>query len=90
MSNSTKEKEILGDKALEMVMRDVLYGMEDLAAMLGYRGNPGGVEILSIEPASAGTDTPAANNELSPPTGLVLPFPAIPSQRPRPRRSRAS
>jgi len=40
-----------GDKALEMIMRDVIDGMEDLANLAGYTPQPGGCfEILEISP----------------------------------------
>jgi len=38
-----------GDKALEMIMRDVIDGMEDIANMAGYSPQPGSCfEILEI------------------------------------------
>jgi hypothetical protein len=40
----------IGDKALEMTMRDVLDGLEDFATMAGYEAySPETFEILSIE-----------------------------------------
>jgi len=40
-----------GDKALEMIMRDVIDGMEDLANLAGYTPQPGSCfEILEITP----------------------------------------
>lgn len=36
-------------KALELVMRDVLAGLEELATLAGYEAAPGSFEILSIE-----------------------------------------
>jgi hypothetical protein len=51
MSEQSKTTPVLGHKALEMVMRDVLYGMEDLATMLGYRNFIDELEILSVEPS---------------------------------------
>lgn len=40
-----------GSKALEMIMRDVIDGMEDLATMAGYAPQPGSCfEILEITP----------------------------------------
>ena len=40
----------LGPKALEMVMRDVLGGMEELATMKGYESMSEVFEIISIDP----------------------------------------
>ncbi len=40
-----------GSKALEMIMRDVIDGMEDLANLAGYTPQPGSsFEILEITP----------------------------------------
>ncbi len=40
-----------GSKALEMIMRDVIDGMEDLANLAGYTPQPGSCfEILEITP----------------------------------------
>jgi len=40
-----------GTKALEMIMRDVIDGMEDIANMAGYSPQPGSCfEILEIAP----------------------------------------
>ena len=55
---------IKGDKALELVMRDVLDGMQEFATMANFSPRSiGGYEILAIEEASeentAITDTPA-------------------------------
>lgn len=50
MSDSGSTR-VLGPKALEMIMRDVLGGMEDLAAMKAYQPGTDLVEIIAIEPA---------------------------------------
>ena len=46
-----------GDKALEMIMRDVIDGMEDIANMAGYSPQPGScfeiLEIVAEEPTAA-------------------------------------
>lgn len=55
MADQSVDKKVLGDKALELVMRDVLCGMEDLATRLGYDVTPYRVEILSVDPAPAAT-----------------------------------
>ncbi|MDH5599913.1 MAG: hypothetical protein OEY78_01290 [Gammaproteobacteria bacterium] len=39
-----------GIKRLEVTMRDVLDGLEDVASYINYQSTPGVVEILSIEP----------------------------------------
>ena len=43
-----------GDKALEMIMRDVIDGMEEIANMAGYSPQPGScfeiLEIVADEP----------------------------------------
>jgi len=54
-----------GGKALEMIMRDVIDGMEDLANMAGYTPQPGSCfEILEISPEEYApldtTDNPSA------------------------------
>jgi hypothetical protein len=51
LSNST-----FGGKALEMIMRDVLDGMADLAIMQSWESDWGEFELLGSEPA-AGPDT---------------------------------
>jgi len=42
----------LGPKAMEMVMRDVLGGMEELALIKGYDSSSNVFEILAISPVS--------------------------------------
>ncbi len=37
MSDRRKEKTIHADQVIELMMRDVLEGMEDFAAQFGYR-----------------------------------------------------
>lgn len=39
-----------GIKRLEVTMRDVLDGLEDVASYINYQSTPDVVEILSIEP----------------------------------------
>lgn len=53
MSDSGSTR-VLGPKALEMIMRDVLGGMEELALMKGYQPGADIVEIIAIEPAVKG------------------------------------
>ena len=59
-----------GSKALEMIMRDVIDGMEDLANLAGYTPQPGSCfEILEITPEeSAPQDT---NNK---PSAEIIPL----------------
>ncbi len=66
MADQSVDKKVLGGKALELVMRDVLCGMEDLATRLGYDVTPYRVEILSIDPAPVVTGCASA---------VVLDFP---------------
>ena len=66
MANQSVDKKVLGGKALELVMRDVLCGMEDLATRLGYDVTPYRVEILSVDPPSVSAPTT---------TGVVIAFP---------------
>lgn len=70
MADQSVDKKVLGDKALELVMRDVLCGMEDLATRLGYDVTPYRVEILSVDPAPAVTGNAATNTP-----AVVLAFP---------------
>ena len=70
MKDQSVEKKVLGDKALELVMRDVLCGMEDLATRLGYDVTPYRVEILSVDPASSVTNCTSAKT-----SAMVLAFP---------------
>ena len=48
MSDSGSTR-VLGPKALEMIMRDVLGGMEELALMKGYQPASDIVEIIAVE-----------------------------------------
>lgn len=63
----------LGPKALEMVMRDVLGGMEELAALKGYESLSDVFEVISI-------DSPYGNEK----GGLRTP---VPKQMDRPRKA---
>ena len=42
----------MSDHALEMIMRDVLDGIEDLSLSEGFKDRDFGMKILSIEPES--------------------------------------
>jgi hypothetical protein len=86
MADQSIDKKVLGDKALELVMRDVLCGMEDLATRLGYDVTPYRVEILSVEPAA-----PAARAEHPVTTAVVIEFPQSPAtSRPHALRKKIS
>ena len=69
MTDQSVDKKVLGGKALELVMRDVLCGMEDLATRLGYDVTPYRVEILSVDPAPVVTGAAAKTS------AVVLDFP---------------
>lgn len=74
MADQSIDKKVLGDKALELVMRDVLCGMEDLATRLGYDVTPYRVEILGVESAAAmdPAEHPAT-------TAVIIEFPQHPT-----------
>lgn len=51
-----------GNKALEMIMRDVIDGMENIANMAGYSPQPGSCfEILDIIPEQPTSDPQPQN-----------------------------
>ncbi|MFA7095224.1 MAG: hypothetical protein WC383_01925 [Gammaproteobacteria bacterium] len=60
-------------KALELVMRDVLGGLEELATLAGYEAAPGSIEILSIERPATSPHSPDSGR----------PHPSVPSCRRR-------
>lgn len=69
-------------KALELVMRDVLAGLEELATLAGYEAAPGSFEILSIErpatsPHSPDSDRPHPHGP-SNRRGLPIPLRLVP------------
>jgi hypothetical protein len=49
MSDNNHKRRILGPKALEMIRRDVLGGLEDFAAMKAFEPQPDIMEIVSIK-----------------------------------------
>ncbi len=57
--SESRTPRVLGPKALEMIMRDVLGGMEELALMKGYQPGADAVEIIAIEPATKSSRPPA-------------------------------
>ena len=50
MQNDPPFKPKIGAKALEMIMRDVLDGMEELAALKSYQTGGGIMEVISVTP----------------------------------------
>ena len=50
MSKKNPKGSVLGPKAMELVMRDVLGGMEDLAVMKSFESINNVFEIISITP----------------------------------------
>ena len=53
MSKKSISGHTLGPKALELVMRDVLGGMEELAVMKHYETSGDVFEVISIDPSEA-------------------------------------
>ena len=54
MSKKTFGNGILGPKALEMVMRDVLGGMEELSVMRACEANGEEYKVIAIKPQGQG------------------------------------
>ena len=52
MSEQERTRRSVGPKALEMVMRDALDGMEELALLKAFHPGAEVVEIIAIEPPS--------------------------------------
>ena len=50
MSDKPRSRPVMGPKALEMVMRDVLGGMEDLAIMKYFESSSDVFQVVAIEP----------------------------------------
>jgi hypothetical protein len=63
----------ISDKALELIIRDVLGGMEELATREGYRACLGEMEILGVEPATPQALDPAPPRH----EAVVLAFPTL-------------
>lgn len=61
----------ISDRALELIIRDVMGGMEELATIEGYSRPPECLEILAIEPPGTVPDNPAREK------AVVLPFPDL-------------
>jgi len=56
MSKKNPSGSVLGPKAMEQVMRDVLGGMEDLAIMKSFESINNVFEIVSITPSELTSD----------------------------------
>lgn len=67
----------ISDKALELIIRDVLGGMAEIAILEGYDAQLAGMEILGIESSDQGmpngTDSPSTTKRKA----VVLPFPNL-------------
>lgn len=62
MSKKNPSDSTLGPKAMEMVMRDVLSGMEDLVAMKSFESINNVFEIVSITPVEKDNDLSEKNH----------------------------
>ena len=68
----------ISDKALELIIRDVLSGMEELALGQGYGACLENMEILAVEPAKGPTSTaPVAPASPFCQEAVVLAFPGL-------------
>lgn len=72
MSKKILNAKIMGPKAMEMVMRDVLGGMEDLAVMKSFESIHNVFEIVSISPVQNQTSTVISEQSLT--NAKILPF----------------
>jgi hypothetical protein len=62
MSKKDSTGTVLGPRAMELVMRDVLGGMEDLAIMKSFESINNVFEIISITPADPASEQPSAES----------------------------
>ena len=62
MVGISRKPKVLSDRALEMILRDVLSGIYDLSLRSSASAESMGFEILSIEPVSTPTGCSAAEN----------------------------
>ncbi|HEY9151235.1 MAG TPA: hypothetical protein VIQ75_10575 [Gammaproteobacteria bacterium] len=68
----------ISDKALELIIRDVLSGMEELAIGQGYGACLENMEILAVEPAEGpASAAPVASASHPPQEAVVLTFPGL-------------
>lgn len=56
MSNKLCKRAITGTKEQEIIMKEVLGGLEEVATMLSYNPWPGDFEIIAIYPQSEEDD----------------------------------
>lgn len=56
MSNKLCKRAITGTKEQEMIMKEVLGGLEEVATMFSYNPWPGDFEIIAIYPQSEEND----------------------------------
>ena len=70
MSKKDHTRRTLGPKAMEMVMRDVLDGMEDMAIMKSYESCRDVFEIVEITPP----ETKSAPEPLNGNKAEIIPF----------------
>ncbi|MBL3590270.1 MAG: integration host factor subunit beta [gamma proteobacterium endosymbiont of Lamellibrachia anaximandri] len=76
MANKNNIDQALSDRALEMVMRDVLDGVQDISLQSAFTDNPYNVDIISIErPDKQGDDQDKAG--MSPNNAEVIYPPAF-------------
>ena len=73
MSKKNLVSSTLGPKAMEMVMRDVLSGMEDLASMKSFESINNVFEIVSITPLEKADDLDVIKNK-SDISADIIPF----------------
>ncbi len=57
MCPKNARKPRFSDAALELIMRDVLAGLEDLSTMVGFEASTSGLEVLAITPADGSSET---------------------------------
>jgi hypothetical protein len=67
----------IGDRALEMVMRDVLDQMEEMFLESGFSPADGGFEIIEIAPERPAIATQATEDSDSDQKGAVIEFPQL-------------
>jgi hypothetical protein len=68
----------ISDKALELIIRDVLSGMEELAIGQGYGACLENMEILAVETAAGPvSETPVACASPDRQEAVVLTFPGL-------------
>jgi len=73
MSKKNSIRPVLGPKAMEMVMRDVLGGMQDLAVMKSFESISNVFEIVSITPPDDRSGDYTENNA-SNDSAEIIPF----------------